>query len=211
MRKVIPTIFNHNKKEFKERLEKIFSISKDFQIDFMDGKFVGEKSIKVKETPNLKKLNKNFEAHLMTMKPEKKIGILKRKGFNKVIFHYESSKNPEKTIKKIKKYGLKCFIAINPETSVKRIFHFLENADGVLVMGVHPGKERQNFIPETYKKIKEIKKVFPKKTIQIDGGVNIPTAKRLKNLGVEIINTGSFVSKSESPKGNLEKLKKAFI
>ncbi|MBU2612762.1 MAG: ribulose-phosphate 3-epimerase, partial [Nanoarchaeota archaeon] len=61
------------------------------------------------------------------------------------------------------------------------------------------------------KKIEEIKKVFPKKTIQIDGGINIPTAKRLKNLGVEIINTGSFVSKSENPKENLEKLKKAFI
>ena len=177
----------------------------------MDGKFVVGKSIKVWQIQNLKKFKKNFEAHLMTFKPEKKLGILKRKGFKKIIFHYESSKNPEKTIKKIKKNSLKCFIAINPETPLKRIFPFLENADGVLLMGVHPGREHQKFILEVYKKIKEIKKVFPKKIIQIDGGVNLQVAKKLKNSGAQILNTGSFVADSKDPKETLEKLKKVFI
>jgi len=200
-----------DKNNFEFRLNKIISISRYFQIDFMDGKFVKGKSIKISQVPNLKKFNKIFEAHLMTLNPEIKIKKLKRNGFKKIIFHYESSRNQERIINKIKKSGLKCFIALNPSTPTKKIFPFLKNIDGVLLMGVNPGKEKQNFIPAVYKKIKEIKKVSSRTIVQIDGGVNRTTAKKLRVAGADILNTGSFVAEAKNPKKALERLKKAFI
>ncbi|MBS3084354.1 ribulose-phosphate 3-epimerase [Candidatus Pacearchaeota archaeon] len=211
MIKIIPTIFAMDKNNFEFRLNKIISISRYFQIDFMDGKFVKGKSIKISQVPNLKKFNKIFEAHLMTLNPEIKIKKLKRNGFKKIIFHYESSRNQERIINKIKKSGLKCFIALNPSTPTKKIFPFLKNIDGVLLMGVNPGKEKQNFIPAVYKKIKEIKKVSSRTIVQIDGGVNRTTAKKLRVAGADILNTGSFVAEAKNPKKALERLKKAFI
>lgn len=210
MKKIIPTIFANNKKEFDEKFRNLIGISNFFQIDFMDGKFVKGKSVKLSEIPNLKETGKKFEAHLMTKHPEKKFAKLKRKGFRKVIFHYESTKKPERIIKRAKNLGLVCFMAINPETSVKKISPLLKETGGILVMGVHPGKEHQNLILGTYKKIREIKKHSPRTTVQIDGGVNLQTARKLKLAGADILNTGSFVSSSKNPHEALRKLRKIF-
>jgi ribulose-phosphate 3-epimerase len=214
MNKVIPTVFAHNKEEFNERFSKIISLSKNIQIDFMDGNFVNSKSVELSKIPNLKKYNKNFEAHLMVLKPKKYISKAKRKGFKKIIFHYESLKDFSEIsslISKIHKKNLECFIAINPKTKPEIILPFINLIDGVLLMGVYPGKENQEFIPDVYKKIKFLRKRFPNKTIQIDGGVNLFTVKRLKSSGANIINTGSFVNDSKKPRESLKKLRKLFV
>ena len=118
---IIPTIFAHNKKEFSQRFQKLLPISKNLQIDFMDGKFVKSKSISLSNIPNLKKYKKNFEAHLMVKNPDNYLKKLKKKGFNKIIFHYISTNDSEKTIKKIKQLKLSAWLAINPQVSIKKI------------------------------------------------------------------------------------------
>ena len=144
---IIPTIFATSKKQFNERFNKIISISNNIQIDYMDGKFVKSKSAPISQTPNLSKYGKNFEAHLMLYHPEKYINLLKNKGFNKIIFHIETTKNPEVLINEIKKHKVKTFIAINPETNIFYALPHLKKIDGILFLGVHPGKEHQSFIP----------------------------------------------------------------
>lgn len=207
--KIIPTIFAKNKKEFDERFQKLFPVSNNLQIDIMDGKFVKSKSIKIGQIPNLKKYKNNFEAHLMTQKPEKYTHKLKQKGFKKIIFHYESlinHKQAEKIIQKINNANLEAFIAINPETQIEHILPFTKKIEGILFMGVHPGKEHQSFIPQVYKKIQQLKKLNPKIKIQVDGGVNFSVARRLSTLGVNAINSGSFIAKARNPKEVFKKL-----
>ena len=207
MVKIIPTIFSHNKKEFNERFKKLLSISNNFQIDFMDGKFVPSKSINLKEIPNLKKFRKNFEAHLMCLHPEKYLSQLKKKGFKKTIFHIESTRSLEEVIKKIKSFKVIPFMAINPETHLEKILSHISSVKGILFMGVHPGKEHQKFIPSVYKKISQLRKLNKKIIVQVDGGVNESVAKKLAKLKVSIINSGSYISDSENPRETLRKLK----
>src|SRR3989338_6887684 len=105
--KIIPTIFALNEEDFQHRFDKLIKISKELQIDFMDGKFVKSKSINFSIIPNLRKFKKHrFEAHLMTLHPEKYISILKKKGFKKIIFHFDTDDNV-KTIALIKKAKMK--------------------------------------------------------------------------------------------------------
>ena len=184
--------------------------AKNIQIDFMDGNFVNAKSVPLKDIPNLKKYDKNFEAHLMCLHPEKYLKKLKNKGFKKIIFHIEATKNPEKTIKEIKKLKFISFIAINPETKIEKILPFLSKVSGILFLGVYPGKEHQKFILQVYKKIKKLKKINKKITIQVDGGINEKVAKKLAKLKVNIINSGSFISDSKNPKQMLKKLNARF-
>src|SRR6267378_2103541 len=91
--KIIPTVFCKNKKDFKERFSKLIKISKEIQIDFMDGRFVKSKFIDFSAIPNLKRYNNNFEAHLMVQNPIKYILKLKKKGFKKIIFHFNTDDN----------------------------------------------------------------------------------------------------------------------
>ena len=205
--KIIPTVFSHNKAEFDEKFSKLINISKDIQIDFMDGKFVKAKSIAISQIPNLKKYKNNFEAHLMVKKPLKYIKKLKSKGFNKVIFHYNTDDNV-KTIAEIRKNGMKALLALNPEVKVWDVCYLFQLVDGLLLMGVNPGKEHQKFISSVYLKIKEIRKIDKNLPIQIDGGVNIINIRRLAKMGVSIFNTGSFVSNAKKPKKALSQLRK---
>ena len=207
---IIPTIFATSKNKFEERFNKLIKVSKNIQIDFMDGRFVRTKSLSPAQIPNLKKYKRNFEAHLMLYHPERYLKLLKNKGFKKIIFHYESTKNPELMIDKIKKGKLKCYMAINPETKLEKIVRFLPKVDGVLFLGVRPGREHQSFIPSVYQKIKKLKSIHKKIKIQADGGVNERVIIKLARLKVDYVNSGSFISESKNPKEAFKKLSSLF-
>lgn len=213
MSHIIPTVFAYNKKEFNERFLKLIKISKNIHIDFMDGKFVKSRGVNLKNMPNLKIYKISFEAHLMCIKPEKYVNDLKKKGFKKIIFHYEAIKKKYKILKfisNVRNNGLKAIIAINPNTKVEKIKNFLNNVDGALVMGVNPGKEHQKFNIRVYNKIKRLKKFDKRIKVQVDGGVNLEIARKLKKIGVDYINSGSFVSDAEEPKKVLGELEGVF-
>ena len=103
---------------------------------------------------------------------------------------------------------MKVFLAVNPETKVPSYLLILKEFDGILFMGVHPGKEHQKLINSVYKKIKQIRKINKKIAIQIDGGVSSDNIKNLAKAGVNLFNTGSFVSESAHPREMILKLKK---
>ena len=214
MRKVIPTVFAKTKNEFDDRFNKLKKISRDIQIDIMDGKFVSNKSIGLDKLPDMKHIN--AEAHLMVNDPENYFEILKKKHIKKVLFHYESF-NDLSTVKRIfseaRKLQLTVFLVFNPETSFRTIISVIENIGslkGIMLMGVTPGKENQELNKTVLRKIKNIKR-DKKITIQVDGGVNDETALILKNAGADIINTGSYVSRSKNPEESLKKLESLFL
>ncbi len=207
--KIIPTIFAHNKKEFTEQFEKLLPISKSLQIDFMDGKFVPAKSVALNQIPNLSRLKHNFEAHLMVKNPIRDIKSIKQKGFAKIIFHIESynkDKMIEKTISLIKSQKMEVFIALNPETPLSKILPFVEKVNGILFMGVNPGREHQSFIPDVYKKIAQLRSHNKKIPIQVDGGATPEVIKRLVKLEVNAVNSGSYISESKNPKETYKEL-----
>lgn len=213
-RKVIPTIFAQDKKEFNKRFHKIAKITKQLHIDVMDGKFVKAKSIKIKNIPDVKPLRKKVEVHLMMQRPERYLNELRKKGFKKVIFHYEAVKDSDKIKKlifEIKKRKMEVWIALNPLTPLEKIEGILQRLDGVLFMGVYPGKEGQKFIDKVYGNIKKLRKKDKKIPIQVDGGVNLLNVKKLRKLKVNYVNSGNFVYLADNPKKALDALERVFI
>lgn len=210
--KVIPTVFAIRKEDFNDRLERIAKLSKEIQIDFMDGIFVSSKFIDFDIIPDLSKFKGHtFEAHMMTKDPGKYFLILKKKGFKKIIIHFESYFEKNKIVnlaRKIKKEKISAFLAVNPETKVHDYLLLLKEFDGVMFMGVHPGKEHQTFIYDVLTHVKELRHYKKKIDIQIDGGVNAGNISYIKKAGVNIFNSGSYISESDNPKAALTKLKK---
>lgn len=212
---IIPTVFSHSKKEFDERFNKILKASDKIQIDFMDGKFVSAKSVSFDHVPKLKKYKKEFEAHLMVSNPLRWVQKCKEKGFSKVIFHIESCKNhseADKIIDFSKELGLIVYPAINPKTSFKKIVEIIQinPCEGIMFLGVNPGKEGQKLSWKITRRIKRIKKIFPKIVVQVDGGVNEKNASKLSKAGADLLNSGSFVSNSEKPKSQINLLQGLF-
>lgn len=210
---VIPTVFVRRGEPIIERFGKVVPIAERIQIDIMDGLFVKSKSAVVDDVPDLSGYTKEFEAHLMTKNPENYIVKLKEKGFKRVIYHYESVTS-ELDVKYIaaviRRHKMIPVLAINPETQIDVCFPLLRTISHFLIMGVHPGKEQQTFIPETIEKVRALREKSKSCIIQVDGGVTPDNAAQLAQAGCSFINSGSYISDAENPTKALQKLQEAF-
>lgn len=210
---IIPTVFVKKGDSFLDRFGKVLSLSSRIHIDFMDGLFVINKSVILAEIPNLSGYSKEFEAHLMVKFPKQYIEQLAKKGFKRVIYHYESQVS-ELDVKYmamfIRRHKMIPVLAINPETPVDVCFPLLKTISHFLLMGVNPGEEHQTFIGETITKVKLLREKSKTALIQVDGGITPTVARRLFGVGCSHINSGSYVSGAKDPIKAFEKLEEAF-
>lgn len=188
-----------------------------FHIDVMDGKFVEKNTtaLMLEYTENIKQIsNLPIDVHLMVKDVDKYIEeyIALKPSF--ITFHYEAEENKKKLlqhINKIKENGIKCGLAIKPETKIENVYEYLPYIHMLLIMTVEPGKGGQKLIEKTIQKIEEIKKYINKNNIDIyleaDGGINIENIELLKQAGVDIAVVGSAILKSENYENIIKELK----
>ena len=215
MKIVAPSMLSCNFSELGDEIEMVNKSKAGwFHLDIMDGVFVPNITF---GTPILEIFDslgkKHLDMHLMIINPEKYIEKFAGLGADTITVHYEACDDLKKIIGDIKKLGVKAGLAINPDTDVSLLDHLLEEIDLVCLMSVFPGFSGQKFIPETFPRLKELKRMINEKNtntlIQIDGGVSLDNAQELISLGADILVAGSFVFKSDSPKETIEKLHSA--
>lgn len=163
--------------------------------DVMDGKFVKNKNLSIKELEKyLKMSKKKNDVHLMVKNPKEYIKTLSIYNISYLTIHKEIE-NYKEMIKLIKSYGIKPGLAINPETDIEDVFEDLKNVSLVLLMSVHPGKSGQEFIEESTNKISVLKEEIKKKNlnvkISIDGGIKEEVLEKIKD--VDIVVSASYI------------------
>ena len=125
--------------------------------------------------------------------------------------HYEACTHLHRTIQHIKSKGMKAGVALNPHTPVSVLEEIIADLDLVLIMSVNPGFGGQKFIESSIDKVARLKKLIDSRNlaviIEVDGGVNLETGRRLAEAGATALVAGSFVFKSDSPTKTIEKLK----
>lgn len=166
-------------------------------VDVMDGKFVSQKGLTIKEVIDLSKYTtKKLDIHLMVKNPIKYIEKFSLLNIEYITFHYEAVKNHIEIINLIKNYGIKVGIAIKPSTSVNDIGSLLELVDLVLVMSVEPGKSGQKFIESVVYKMDVLKRLKDEKNykyiINVDGGINEETFEKVKPY-VDMVVSASYL------------------
>ena len=177
MKIVAPSMLSCNFGELGDEIEMVNKSKAGwFHLDIMDGVFVPNITF---GTPILEIFDslgkKHLDMHLMIINPEKYIEKFAGLGADTITVHYEACDDLKKIIGDIKKLGVKAGLAINPDTDVSLLDHLLEEIDLVCLMSVFPGFSGQKFIPETFPRLKELKRMINEKNtntlIQIDGGV----------------------------------------
>lgn len=184
-----------------------------FHIDIMDGVFVPNISFGF---PIMKAIHqyakKPLDVHLMIENPDQYVEQFKKCGAEILTVHYESCTHLHRTIQLIKSHGLKAGVALNPHTPIHLLEDIIAELDLVLVMSVNPGFGGQKFIDNAVEKVRQAKKLIEKKQskalIEVDGGVNMETGKKLVEAGADVLVAGSFVFGSENPTKTISELKK---
>ena len=167
-------------------------------VDVMDGHFVPNMTIgPVVVSPVAKVATKPLDVHLMVENNTFFVELFAPCKPEYISFHIESEKHPHRLIQKIRDYGIKPAIVLNPHTPPEAIEYLLEDLDMVLLMSVNPGFGGQKFIPSVIEKTKKLKELINKRNpnclIEVDGGVNDKNIHELKEAGVDVVVAGSYV------------------
>lgn len=211
---IAPSILSADYLNFGRDIAKLEKAGADIiHIDVMDGVFVPNITFGaglVKYIRNITKLP--LDCHLMIVNPDKYIESFAEAGADYITVHYEVCRELRKTLKSIRKLGVKAGVSLNPDTQITKILPFLEEADLALVMSVFPGFGGQKFIMESVGRIMELKESVLKKKqsvkIEVDGGVNEETAPLINEAGADILVAGSAVFSSKNIKQAIKNLRK---
>ncbi len=190
-----------------ETINRINNANADYiHVDVMDGKFVEEKT---KPYEYLNKSKKKLNVHLMVENPFNYIPKYSLLNTESIIIPVEIDDDIKSLLDFIRSRGLKCGLAINPETSVKNIEKYLNLVDEVLVLTVNPGRGGQKMLDSVLYKVDLLIKMRKEKKykfkIIVDGGVNDETIDKVRNA--DIIVSGSYICQGEDFNERIAKLK----
>lgn len=183
-----------------------------FHIDIMDGVFVPNISFGMPVLEAISRhAQKTIDVHLMIVDPDRYIKTFADLGANILTVHYEACTHLHRTLQAIKAEGMKAGVALNPHTNVNVLEDVINDVDLVCMMSVNPGFGGQSFIEQTYKKVRQLKKLITDSgastIIEIDGGVTSKNAVSLVEAGADVLVAGNFVFKAENPTQTIADLK----
>lgn len=210
---IAPSLLSADFMKLQQEVEMINNSDADWlHLDIMDGVFVPNISFGFPVLEALKPVcKKPMDVHLMIVEPQKFINEVAASGAYLMNVHYEACTHLNRTVAAIKEAGMKVGVTLNPHTPVCLLEDIIQELDMVLLMSVNPGYGGQRFIEHSIEKTTRLKEMITRKglhtLIEIDGGVNLETGKRLLDAGADVLVAGSFVFKSPDPIRTLQELK----
>jgi ribulose-phosphate 3-epimerase len=135
-----------------------------------------------------------IDCHLMVDNPERHFRQIAEAGGDSVTFHVEASEEPWGSINLARAEGLEVGVAFNPETSVDDAVAASLGADLVLCMSIHPGYSGQEFLPESFDRIRRLRsELHERVVVQVDGGISRANVRGVSEAGAELIVAGSAI------------------
>lgn len=173
-------------------------------LDVMDGRFVPNISFGFPVIEAVSRVSvKPLDVHLMIVEPDRWVSRVRDTGAAIMNVHAEACTHLHRTVQAIRAAGMKAAVTLNPATPVGCLEEIVADLDMVLLMSVNPGFGGQKFIERTVEKTRKLKKLIVDSgshaEIEIDGGVNLETGRRLVEAGADILVAGSYVFGAEDP------------
>lgn len=217
MIEIIPSILVNTFQEFDKKIKIVEPYTNWVHLDVADGDFAPNKTWGNPVQLHNYDVGVLIEAHLMVNAPESVIDTWltgnseeKDSGISRIYFHYEATAEHENIIKKIKDAEVQVGIALLPETPLTVISKFEQQLDAILLfsgsLGFYGGKFNEE---ATVGKISILRKRNPNVIIEIDGGMNPQTAKKVVEAGANAIVSGGYIWKyAKNPKVGIEDLER---
>ena len=194
---VCPTVLAETPEDFARQMDRIAGFAERIQIDLGDGIFTQTKTINPVQTWWPKDIDADL--HLMFQSPLEHIETLVSLKPHMVIVHAEADGDLKAFFEHLKKFEIKTGLALLPETGAESVKELLDAVDHVLIFSGDLGHFGGKADLKLLEKIEELR--AQKKDLEIgwDGGANEENITALVSGGVDVVNVGGAIQRSENP------------
>ena len=206
MIEIVPTILTSNINAFTQYFNIYKNISKRIQLDISDGVLAPTKTIQLNQIAFPDNWSGEWDIHLMSTQPSLYIEDILRLQPSLVILHAEAQENLLPIFGQLAQNGIKTGVALQKSTYPGNATQYIEKADHVLVFAGELGRQGGEADLIQIEKVKIIKNLAPTVEIGWDGGVKLENIREIAHSGVEVINVGSYFSKSSNVKISYDQL-----
>lgn len=196
---VVPALLAPNKTELDAKWMLVQPFANRVHVDLMDGQFAPG------DSPQISDLTWSegwvVDIHLMYHHPELRLEAitdLKPKP-NLVIFHAEAEGALLQFAEGLQKAGIKVGLALQRKTVPADVAGLISLVDHVLIFSGNLGEYGGTANMLQIEKIRLVRAINPTVEIGWDGGANVSNAYTLALGGVDIVNVGGELAKSDDP------------
>ena len=211
MVKIIPTITAMSADEYAFQIKRL-NFAKRIHIDIADGDFAPSKTVNLNQVYwDRGETLDCTDLHLMIRRPVEWLHQIISLSPDLVVLHAESDNANEdlpRIAEHLRKFGIKFGVAILPETTTESVRDLVKISDHVLIFGGKLGFQGGTADLSQLEKAAQVREINPNAEIAWDGGADVGNVHTIANVGINAINFGSAIMKSDNPEEYYRKLTK---
>jgi ribulose-phosphate 3-epimerase len=199
MKRIAPSILSADFGRLRDEIQAVEAAGADYlHIDVMDGHFVPNITFGPTMVEAIRKIScLPLDVHLMIQNPDQFIPAFAQAGADILAVHLEVCPHLNRTINLIRDFAVIPAVVLNPSASLFLLDQILADVDMVMLMSVNPGFGGQKFIPNSVRKIKDLRAMVTDRNlnvdIEVDGGLTPDNVAEVCRAGADVIVAGSAV------------------
>ncbi|MES2625473.1 MAG: ribulose-phosphate 3-epimerase [Pseudomonadota bacterium] len=197
---IAPSILSADFARLGEEVDAVLAAGTDVvHFDVMDNHYVPNLTI----GPMVCKALRNYgikapiDVHLMVSPVDNLINDFAKAGATYITFHPEASNHIDRSLQLIRDLGCKAGLVLNPATPITCLEYVMDKLDIILLMSVNPGFGGQKFIPETLRKLIQVRKLINQSghqiLLEVDGGITVNNIAEVARAGADMFVAGSAI------------------